>query len=700
MLRFAIPRLRPSPNSASADPAPRQIRSGRRPGGSPAAFELFTRASGDSGTRTTAQAGVSSGASLVHQALASPARPLDGATRSFMEPGFGHDFSQVRVHANPEAAESADAVSALAYTVGQHIVFGDGQYAPDTDRGRRILAHELTHVVQQGAGLVEGAPARQEIKVGEPYDLYERQADSVATKVMKYGPAKGPHPLMMARDGSSGAARPRLRPPAAGSVLRLPAGPAKPTTGSFTEAETLDSCVKAALAIPEGVKRTFAVEGCIIQLDKLTMKQVIGVLQALRSNFRPSFAVLAANLDVTFAPRVDIAHKAVTDPDALAARTAPEIAKQSFLGEDEAGEALFFARTMSGRVASGRPNWADPATGLPRAVPGAPAAASALSQDQQRMLDYIRENRASIVRHPQLIRSGPGLVYFGHPSTDPMPTDVSATGTGSLERDLWDELKGEGGSSSINTWDRAKLTWGRGFAATGQLNVLFDKLYTRAPALMDEMYQAGFALPKGGSNDDYLAVDARTGLVRAGQTALDLIRQDKEIHSLLIGLAEADDYKQPMADAQWELLVQRETFRPIRDAVLRGQIATWPRTSVRFAAHSIHLAGMFTWGQFLPTAGNLAQIASILFRGLGGNFVSQPNGARLGSGAASHAPATWANGELGTLLGAPRPLPADCQTSPAFYGSVFLPAEPGREPLAPNGTMNTGMSIRVFTLVP
>jgi Domain of unknown function (DUF4157)/D-alanyl-D-alanine carboxypeptidase/Succinylglutamate desuccinylase / Aspartoacylase family len=76
-------------------------------------------------------------------------RPLDSATRALVEPRFGYDFSQVRVHTDAQAAESARAVSALAYTVGNNVVFGAGQYAPGTAEGQRLLAHELTHVVQQ-----------------------------------------------------------------------------------------------------------------------------------------------------------------------------------------------------------------------------------------------------------------------------------------------------------------------------------------------------------------------------------------------------------------------------------------------------------------------------------------------------------------------------------------------------------------------
>src|SRR5262249_47581838 len=76
----------------------------------------------------------------------------DAATRAFMEPRFGQDFSQVRVHADETAARSAASVQALGYTVGNHVVFGDGQYAPRNAAGQQLLAHELAHTVQQGRG--------------------------------------------------------------------------------------------------------------------------------------------------------------------------------------------------------------------------------------------------------------------------------------------------------------------------------------------------------------------------------------------------------------------------------------------------------------------------------------------------------------------------------------------------------------------
>ncbi len=87
---------------------------------------------------------------IVHDVLSSPGRPLDPAMRGFMEPRFGHDFGQVRVHVDSEAAGSAEVLNARAFTNGRHIVFGRSEYAPGTMEGKRIIAHELAHVVQQG----------------------------------------------------------------------------------------------------------------------------------------------------------------------------------------------------------------------------------------------------------------------------------------------------------------------------------------------------------------------------------------------------------------------------------------------------------------------------------------------------------------------------------------------------------------------
>jgi Domain of unknown function (DUF4157) len=86
---------------------------------------------------------------ITNHVLRSPGQALDATTRAFMEPRFGRDFSRVRVHVDAKAAEAAKSMNAFAYTVGQHIAFAPGSYAPSTAQGATLLAHELAHTVQQ-----------------------------------------------------------------------------------------------------------------------------------------------------------------------------------------------------------------------------------------------------------------------------------------------------------------------------------------------------------------------------------------------------------------------------------------------------------------------------------------------------------------------------------------------------------------------
>jgi hypothetical protein len=129
--------------------------------------------------QASSSAGVSEVPPVVHEVLNSPGQSLDLPTREFMESRFGKDFSHVRIHTDGKAARSTRAVDALAYTVGKDVVFGAGHYAPSTNAGRRILAHELTHVVQQ-----RNAPSFGALQVGASDLPGEREADAVASRVL------------------------------------------------------------------------------------------------------------------------------------------------------------------------------------------------------------------------------------------------------------------------------------------------------------------------------------------------------------------------------------------------------------------------------------------------------------------------------------------------------------------------------------
>jgi hypothetical protein len=153
---------------------------------------------------------------IVHDVLASPGKPLDSGTRAYFEPRFGHDFGNVRVHADTKATESARLIDALAYTVGSDIVLGEARRTSSADKQRSLLAHELTHVLQQGA-----APAcsGNDRLFSRPSDSAEREADLTA------GAALAGKPLTVRAQPVS-----RIQRQAAGDS---PADPAPAVDASF-----------------------------------------------------------------------------------------------------------------------------------------------------------------------------------------------------------------------------------------------------------------------------------------------------------------------------------------------------------------------------------------------------------------------------------------------------------------------------------
>ena len=114
------------------------------------------------------QAGTPGAPASLQQALASSGQPLAAGTRGFMEGALRADFSQVRVHTGDQAADAARAIQARAFTAGQEIVFGAGQYAPEASEGRRLIAHELAHVLQQGAGKSPAGGSARRVQMDSP----------------------------------------------------------------------------------------------------------------------------------------------------------------------------------------------------------------------------------------------------------------------------------------------------------------------------------------------------------------------------------------------------------------------------------------------------------------------------------------------------------------------------------------------------
>lgn len=171
----------------------------------------------------------------VHDALRSPGRPLEEPVRIEMEQRLGADFSQVRVHTDAAAHESAQDVNAHAYTAGSHLVFQQGQYDGASAAGKKMLAHELTHVIQQRQGPVSGTSVDGGPVVSDPRDTFEQAAEATAESAM---------------------ARPLHATPAAGGPAAH-AGPAPAGSAAVSGVVVGPVAVQRSLKDKGGIKRAY-----------------------------------------------------------------------------------------------------------------------------------------------------------------------------------------------------------------------------------------------------------------------------------------------------------------------------------------------------------------------------------------------------------------------------------------------------------
>jgi Domain of unknown function (DUF4157) len=236
---------------------------------------------------------------IINEVLRSTGHPLDISTRNFFEPQFGQDFSHVRIHADSRAAESARAVNALAYTVGRDIVFGSGKYQPYTRDGLRMVAHELTHTLQQSS--LSGTHSTA-LQVSGTDSAEEREADSVASHI----------------DASQGVGN------AAVGVSRLPVSQvqrspqpattksAKPSCPNVTPDSSPDDFKAAACArplppdTPEECELTQAQTIALKSAQRLAASRVEGATLRIGTKEGETYAAdLASRLFISDAPSVD-----------------------------------------------------------------------------------------------------------------------------------------------------------------------------------------------------------------------------------------------------------------------------------------------------------------------------------------------------------------------------------------------------------
>jgi hypothetical protein len=240
--------------------------------------------------------GTSYAPSIVSEVLRSSGETFDQGTRAHFETRFGHDFSHVRVHSDSRAAESAGAVDALAFTVGNHIVFGPGQYQPGSFQGKKLIAHELSHTIQQSSAQWSSDVP---LIVAPPEGPGEREADSAASEIVpghrvepasKTGPQIQRAPKEPEKPKVTKTMCPEIKSRDSNEEFRAIACGIKPPAGTPAECEFTPGQLKALKAAQaEGAARVKRAQGRI----------------GVGAEGRKLATELASRLFVADAPKVD-----------------------------------------------------------------------------------------------------------------------------------------------------------------------------------------------------------------------------------------------------------------------------------------------------------------------------------------------------------------------------------------------------------
>jgi uncharacterized protein DUF4157 len=588
-----------------------------------------------------------------------------------LETAAGVSLDGIRVHTGAAADRSTAELSASAYTTGMDIVFAQGQFNPASTGGLWLLAHEVGHVLQQASGIAAGRILRQ---TATPTTRSDMPAG---------GQAAAPGPSTYARKLDLILTQPAIALEEYADFYSWVTKTNRPE--QLTSTPISDETAAAA--------RAGRMDFIFDFLQGLWIRDIITTLQVLRLSFRTTYAAIVAAKDSLPSPS-KLCVDAVNDPEELLRKLdempgsmlyteGNRIAEYANIPNDQGAEVADFLRVAGGRK-SGAPTWSDATFGLPRAKKPAP-----LNDFQQSMLDFIRRFREAMPITRALRPMGPGYIYSGDPAKDKPPAAVQSGDP--LTKEMWAELNTEGSASAINTWDIAKFSWGRGWAAGGDLPQLFTQLYTTDPELIDELYQAGFAASSTGG---FLMVDDATGLVHEGAAALDLIRKDRRLLSFLIATGEAPAHEQGLTEATWAVLARRQAL-PAVDPAMREQVKGWPVSSVRFIEHCLHFAGLFNWGHFKSTGGDLAKIVTVMIKHLGALYPITGSGARIAV-SYGYVPMIFADKAMNSVLSEEVDLPTDIEGGD-YPGIVYFPPAYGRGYYTETVTTKGGKAISHFT---
>ncbi len=542
--------------------------------------------------------------SIVHEVLRSPGHPLDSDTRCFMEPRFGYGFSRVRLHSDSKAAESAQSINALAYTVGHDIVFAAGQYMPHFTKGQQLLAHELTHVLQQQGQQFQmlersqkiASPIQTKLTVSQPGDKYGQEAERIADRVMRMTepriqrvfPECEEEPQHTGIEGEEprwAEPRPRFfgcrrmgplpyRESAELAERTMP--PPTPAESMARELRSLQSGNGWHMRLPRS-----DIAGPIeIQPGQPRTRTDPGTPPTFTSGYprQPSLVPISSNSvlsdarDLLLAQiRRELNNLEIPTQYRRTIEAGDQTVERSALPVHFRSDRGFVYRTST---------WAE----------------------QGEYTRFVGAHHPAAERHEQFERSAT-LQTIGYDNPSPR-----IEGFWSIFH--W-VLGHEGDTPAINAWDDQMVTIGPGFSAHARRA---GAVYRRMPQeFHQQLYRYGIYVEEDNS---FTVLDLRRGVVETGDRALRLLQTDERRLGMLIRAAMARYEVGPRGNRRsqraWMMRAQFEQFmernRQVPPAVLRWH----PRGRVIFPFILMHWAGCLNWRSIAsrgPSPTNIANYA-------------------------------------------------------------------------------------------
>jgi bacterioferritin-associated ferredoxin len=568
---------------------------------------------------------------VVREVLSAPGESLAPEMQRQMETRFGEDFSGVRVHAGARPAESARALGAIAYTADGRIVFGAGQYQPGTGCGRRLLAHELAHVVQQREGRVADRTGPG-VRINGDAHL-EAEANAMGGRAACGEVARDPGVGLGRPRGSGGGANKRR----VGTVIQRKVDPQLDTADAV-----IDVPVAWVFEIPDPHAKKIA------ELKKGAVVKVLG--------FSGDFVKIVWQSGVAyisdFDPALSQGDWIVIVPDAtLAAGAKPGVSPHSGQPDAAGNLVVFTSKTAKGPethyqtdakgadvveqgpLSSGVTsslvdtvckNVADSrakiharylqsnATGF-WATPGTEKAletSKGLNPAQQKEIDEFQKANPNWAEGPKATRD------YHQWLASALPTGVKDS-----KDPRWQIFQRvfawEGDPSTINAYDRANVTLGVGFAPPAQVQSMIERVFAKSPEAKAAFLHAGITID---NNHQFLVVDPDKKWKLRGHDAELYIRANKPLLSLLENVAQgvfqeefanrpapSSDPKQAVLDAQFETFAAN-ALKGIPASILNSADLDFKA----LATHSVHgLSGFYNWSDLSTLSGLQAMIQHV-----------------------------------------------------------------------------------------